>query len=118
MRERTPDPGELEPQPKSGKPQPTPKGGDQEPQPRPEDGDPLSGRPDDASPEQRDARRPPPPGATQPFERTDTSGRWGMLPPKEAEDLQRRNAEEFPLRYRRWMELYFDRVNRLQSRER
>jgi hypothetical protein len=41
------------------------------------------------------------------------NGRWGMLPPKEAEDLQRKDAEEFPLRYRRWMELYFQRVNRL-----
>jgi hypothetical protein len=41
-----------------------------------------------------------------------------MLPPKEAEDLQRRNADEFPQRYRRWMELYFERVNRLQARGR
>ncbi len=39
-----------------------------------------------------------------------------MLPPKEAEELQRRSAEEFPQRYRPWMELYFRRVNRLPSR--
>jgi len=40
-----------------------------------------------------------------------------MLPPKVAEDLQRRDAEEFPHRYRRWMELYFQRVNRLAARD-
>jgi hypothetical protein len=81
-----------------------------------EDGDPLTGRPDDSPADQRAARRPPPQGATGEFERTDLSGRWGVLPPKEAEDLQRRNADEFPERYRHWMELYFRRVNRL-SRE-
>jgi hypothetical protein len=40
-----------------------------------------------------------------------------MLPPKEAEDLQRRDADEFPQRYRRWMELYFRRVNKLSPRD-
>ena len=81
------------------------------------DGDPDSGAPDASRPETRDAERPPPPGAAGAFERTDLAGRWGVLPPKEAEDLQRRNADEFPQRYRRWMELYFQRVNRIRSTE-
>ncbi len=46
------------------------------------------------------------------FEQVDTTGRWGLLPPKEAEDLQRHDIDEFPQRYRRWMELYYRRVNR------
>ena len=117
-RERSQEPGELVPQPR-----PQPRDGS-EPGERPDeqererDGDPKSGRPDRASPDQRDARRPPPEGATGQFERQDLSGRWGMLPPKQAEELQRRNADEFPQRYRRWMELYFRRVNKLPSRDR
>jgi hypothetical protein len=113
-REKSQDPQELSPQPKDGQ---QPKDGEQpkdEEQNR--DGDPKSGRPDRTPPEQRDAKRPPPKGATGEFERTDVSGRWGMLPPKEAEDLQRRNADDFPQRYRQWMELYFRRVNKLPSR--
>jgi hypothetical protein len=39
-----------------------------------------------------------------------------MLPPKEAEELQRRNVDDFPQRYRRWMELYFQRVNQVAQR--
>ncbi|MBL8840831.1 MAG: hypothetical protein JNL90_04790 [Planctomycetes bacterium] len=41
------------------------------------------------------------------------SDRWGVLPPKEAEALQRRSVDEFPPRYRVWMERYFARVQRL-----
>ena len=41
----------------------------------------------------------------------DTSGRWGVLPPKDAEDLQRHDIDDFPQRYRHWMELYYRRVN-------
>jgi hypothetical protein len=81
------------------------------------DGDPRSNKGGKAPPDQRDATRPPPSGAFGEFERKDTKGRWGMLPPKEAEDLQRRDADEFPHRYRRWMELYFQRVNRLAARD-
>src|SRR5689334_12657861 len=78
--------------------------------PRP--ADPKLGGPDHDRPEQDDATgRPRHPTGT--FERADTSGRWGMLPPKEAEDLQRRNAAEFPQRYRLWMDLYFRRLNAL-----
>jgi hypothetical protein len=90
----------------------------QESKPEPRDGDPKDGKPDPSDPAQRDATRPPPKSPTGEFERVDTSGRWGVLPPKEAEDLQRRNADEFPQRYRQWMELYFRRVNRLPARDR
>jgi hypothetical protein len=86
-------------------------------EPEPKGGEPKSGRPKpEDSAEQRPATRPPPLGPTGDFERKDLSGRWGMLPPKEAEELQRRNADDFPQRYRRWMELYFQRVNQLPSR--
>ena len=114
QREKSQDPQELSPQPKDGQ---QPKDGDPpQDEQQNHDGDPKGGRPDRSPPDQRDAKRPPPNGATGEFERTDTSGRWGMLPAKEAEDLQRRNAEEFPQRYRQWMELYFRRVNKLPSR--
>jgi hypothetical protein len=87
-------------------------------EPKPKEGDPKSGKPDSRRPEQKNSDRPPPKGETGEFQRADVTGRWGVLPPKEAEDLQRRDAEEFPERYRRWMELYFNRVNRLQARDR
>ena len=84
----------------------------------PQGGDPKHGKPDANRPQQANADRPPPKGATGEFLQADTRGRWGVLPPKEAEDLQRRDAEEFPQRYRRWMELYFRRVNKLSPRDR
>jgi len=83
-------------------------------QPRPA-GQPQDGKADPTKGEQREGGQPPP-GATGEFERTDLAGRWGMLPPKEAEELQRRSAEEFPQRYRPWMELYFRRMSRLPAR--
>jgi hypothetical protein len=79
------------------------------------DGQPQGGEADPRPGEQREGGQPPP-GATGVFERTDLSGRWGMLPPKEAEELQRRSADEFPQRYRPWMELYFRRMSRLPAR--
>ena len=106
-RPKSKDPSEPQQQPQP-KPEPN--------KPQPNDGDPQKGKPDPTPGEQRDGQRPPPLGATGEFERTDLSGRWGMLPPKEAEDLQRRSADEFPQRYRPWMELYFRRVSRLPAR--
>ncbi len=115
-RERSKDPSELQPQPQEqpGGQKPEPQGKEDQPQ---GDGDPQKGGPDPNKGEQRDAKRDPPPGATGEFERTDLSGRWGMLPDKEAELLQRRSVEEFPQRYRAWMEKYFRRVSRLPSRD-
>ena len=115
-RDKSQDPGELQKQPDQEKPQKSdPRDADD---PKAKEGDPKSGKPDSHRPQQKDADRPPPKGATGEFERADVSGRWGVLPPKEAEELQRRDAEEFPQRYRRWMELYFNRVNRLEGRDR
>ena len=110
-RDKSRDPQELQQQPENkDSPQ------DQPQQPEPKDGDPKSGKADPKDGEQRDATKPPPHGPTGEFERTDLSGRWGMLPPKDAEELQRRSADEFPQRYRPWMELYFRRMSRLPRR--
>jgi hypothetical protein len=119
-RDKSQDPGELQKQPDDPqKPEKKdPNGGKCAGDPNSKDGDPKSGKADKHRPEQKDAERPPPNGPTGEFQRADVSGRWGVLPAKEAEDLQRRDAEEFPERYRRWMELYFNRVNRLQARDR
>jgi hypothetical protein len=120
QREKSQEPGELSPQPGPGQQGEGEQPQDEQPQPQGQekgDGDPKSGRPDRTPPDQRDAKRPPPQAPTGEFERPDTAGRWGMLPPKEAEDLQRRDVDEFPQRYRQWMELYFRRVNRLPSRD-
>jgi hypothetical protein len=114
QRGKSQDPDELQKQPKSEGEQPQ----DSQKQPQPGKSDPKHGNPDKTPPQNSQANQPPPKGATGEFERPDTTGRWGMLPPKEAEDLQRRDAEEFPQRYRRWMELYFQRVNKLPARDR
>jgi hypothetical protein len=105
QRQKSKDTPELAPQPS-----------EQDAAKKPRGDEPQSRRRDEKRPEQVDDARPPPPSASGVFERKDTSGRWGMLPPKEAEDLQRRNADEFPQRYRQWMELYFRRVNKLPLR--
>jgi hypothetical protein len=116
-RPKSKDPKELAQQPESRQVSPRPNdGADTDPHTTKND-DPQSGRPDTSKPEQRDATQPPKVRPTGVFERSDLSGRWGVLPPKEAEDLQRRNADEFPQRYRLWMELYFRRVNRLPTQD-
>jgi hypothetical protein len=114
QRNKSEDPQELQKQQKPEGEQP------QDAQKKPEPGkeEPKHGGPDKKPPENSPANQPPPKSPTGEFERADTAGRWGMLPPKEAEDLQRRDAEEFPQRYRRWMELYFQRVNKLPARDR
>jgi hypothetical protein len=118
QRGKSDDPQELQKQPKPEGEQPQ-DGSGKKPEPKPEkkpgDGDPKHGGPDKSKPEQSQGT--PPKSATGEFERASAAGRWGMLPPKEAEDLQRRDAEEFPQRYRRWMELYFQRVNKLPARD-
>lgn len=105
-REKSQDPGQLQPQQNSS-------GEDQQP---PSTGDPRSPRPDDSPPDQQQTSTPPPQGASGEFERVDTTGRWGLLPPKEAEDLQRHNVEDIPQRYRPYYELYFRRVNQGERR--
>jgi hypothetical protein len=122
QREKSQDPQELQKQPKpegeqpqdGSQKKPDPKPGEKQ-EPKPGQKDPKKGDPDKTPPQQGEGT--PPKSATGEFERSNMSGRWGMLPPKEAEDLQRRDAEEFPQRYRRWMELYFQRVNKLPARD-
>ena len=67
-------------------------------------------------PREQETGNPPPEGETGAFTNEDTAGRWGVLPPKQAEDLQRHNVEEFPQRYRQYMERYLKRVNRSRDR--
>jgi hypothetical protein len=117
-RDKSHDPDELQKQPEPEQQDVARKDDPKDPKSAKPKGDPKHGDPDPSHPEQANAERPPPKGATGEFQRTDLAGRWGVLPPKEAEELQRRDAEEFPERYRRWMELYFNRVNRLQGRDR
>ena len=104
------DPQELvdqgEPQNKPGKEDEQQKAGEE----------PKSPRPDDSPPNQQNTTKAPPSGQTGEFEREDTAGRWGVLPAKEAEDLQRHAVEEFPQRYRHWMDLYYKRVNKSPRR--
>jgi outer membrane biosynthesis protein TonB len=70
-------------------------------------------RSEDASEsQQKPARRPPPAGEKEQFQRQDVSDRWGILPPKEAEDLINALSGRIPERYRRWIEEYYRRVNR------
>jgi hypothetical protein len=63
-------------------------------------------------PEQR--RTPPRRDRPDP-ERTDhdnVGGQWGNLPPVAQELLYNPNTDELPVRYRRWIEEYFRRVQR------
>jgi succinate dehydrogenase flavin-adding protein (antitoxin of CptAB toxin-antitoxin module) len=102
-RQKTQQPEELQPQQQPGSEDQTQN--NQKPD---------SPRPDHTSPQQQQADQQPPRGERGTFERVDTTGRWGILPPKEAEDLQRHNVEDFPQRYRPYMEMYYRRVNRLK----
>lgn len=85
-------------------------GGQEQPEgQQPKDGkQPESGAEDDSQPEQRDGEAPPP-GEKGEFKREDTSGRWGNLPPKEAELLMRHHADQFPEKYRLLLEQYYRR---------
>ena len=106
QREKSDNPQELVDQQQGNK--------DQQQQ-KPDGEKPDGNKPDQSPPDKTKASEAPPPGATGSFEREDTSGRWGVLPAKQAEDLQRYEVQEFPLRYRHWMDLYFRRVNKSSS---
>lgn len=93
-REREPDPKDLQYQ---GEPEPQPQGEEQ----------PQDGRPDESEPEQSDQQRQPPPSETDHFEREDTTGRWGNLPPKVAEMLQNLGPDQFPAKYKKLIEEYY-----------
>jgi len=40
----------------------------------------------------------------------DISGRWGLLPPKVQEEILNSNVEDFPQKYRKWLEEYYRRA--------
>jgi hypothetical protein len=79
-------------------------------QDRPEDG-----RPQDDRGNQQ-AKDDPPPTDPERAGHADVSGRWGVLPPKIQNDILNFNIEEFPQKYRKWLEEYYKRVNRQQDR--
>jgi len=69
-------------------------------------GDPKDDASDRTEPEQADGRRKPD-GDTAAFERKDTSGDWGKLPPKVQELLRQYSDDQLPPRYRRLIESYY-----------
>lgn len=79
----------------------------------PEDGEnPESDRPANDPPQQENAdgsRKDPDPERVN---RTDASGRWGLLPPKVQEEILNSNVEDLPQKYRKWLEEYYRRVSK------
>jgi hypothetical protein len=62
--------------------------------------------------DQERARTSPPKSATEQLRRRpDWKERWGILPPKEAENLVNAMSGKIPERYRRWIEAYYRRVS-------
>lgn len=73
---------------------------------------PKGGKDDSAEAQQKPANQPPPTGDKSQYKRSDLSDRWGVLPPKDQEDLINALNGRWPERYRRWIDEYFRRVNR------
>lgn len=99
-RERDRDPQQLE---RQGRPRPErPRGRERPESARPEN---EPGR------RQEDAARKPP-SEKKEFERKDTSGRWGVLPPKVQEIFQNLGPDQFPAKYQRLLEEYYRKAAR------
>ena len=58
----------------------------------------------------------PPAKKSEKVRRSDLSGRWGVLPPKIQKEILNFNIENFPEKYRKWLEEYYRRVNRRPDR--
>ena len=58
----------------------------------------------------------PPEKPPEKMRRPDLSGRWGVLPPKIQKEILNFNIENFPEKYRKWLEEYYRRVNRRGGR--
>jgi len=71
------------------------------------DGDPSN---DKGRQEQADRPKSDPPSKKE--DHSDTSGRWGLLPPKVQEEILNSNVDDFPQKYRKWLEEYYRRVGR------
>lgn len=57
------------------------------------------------------ADAPPPEDPTAPYSRTDTDGRWGLLPPKLQERLMNLHVDDVPSRYRQHLDAYIRALN-------
>lgn len=75
------------------------------------EGEPEGGKPDQ-SPGKQDRNSLPPPKDPENPNHPDVSGRWGVLPPKIQDDILNFNIENFPQKYRKWLEEYYKRINR------
>ena len=77
-------------------------------------------KPEDGSPDNRPGQQrpgdPPPPKDPDEVDHLDLSGRWGVLPPKIQKDILNFNIENFPQKYRKWLEEYYRRINRRPGR--
>ena len=80
-----------------------------------QDRKPEGGSPDDRSGQNRTAD-PPPTKDPEEMDHIDLSGRWGVLPPKIQKDILNFNIENFPQKYRKWLEEYYRRINRRPGR--
>ncbi len=114
-REKEKDPGELLPQPQQQKPEQgeEPKSGKEQPKNGKEEG----GEPDHTKGEQETADHKKPPAEKGEFQRDDTSGRWGVLPQKEAELMQNWSDKQFPEKYRKLLYDFYRRANRADKKQ-
>jgi hypothetical protein len=83
-------------------------------QDKPEDGreNPKDGDPSRDKPRQEDSQNPRKDGAPEDAGHRDASGRWGLLPPKVQEEILNSNVEDFPQKYRKWLEEYYRRAGK------
>ncbi len=73
---------------------------------------PKDGKPNADKPKQEDAQNRRPEQDPERVDHRDTSGRWGLLPPKVQEEILNSNVEDFPQKYRKWLEEYYRTVNK------
>jgi len=105
--------GQQKPQEKNQPRREEPRAGDLQKNPtKPED---MEGQPKDGGrsrddPNQEEARTRPPSADSEKARHTDASGRWGLLPPKVQEEILNSNVEDFPQKYRKWLEEYYRRA--------
>jgi hypothetical protein len=105
--------GEQRPQEKNQPRSEEPRDGDLQKNPmKPEDmeGAPKDGGASQDPPKQEQARTPPPGTDPEDARHRDTSGRWGLLPPKVQEEILNSNVDDFPAKYRKWLEEYYRRA--------
>ncbi|HKD99629.1 MAG TPA: hypothetical protein VKE69_01360, partial [Planctomycetota bacterium] len=98
-------PGDREKTPQGAQKAPTPSGGaDQPKDPRKSNADPSQGK------------RPP---SKHPTERNPNAGgavdRWGDLPEYARDTFRNDRTDDVPLRYRRWIEDFYRRVQKAES---